>query len=63
VSKKTFRNWRGQDQVDCRERNDGLTTDEREKLRRLRRENARLTQERYLLKRAAMAGVPATRGG
>jgi transposase len=30
-----------------------LTTDEREELRRLRRENARLKQERDLLKRAA----------
>jgi transposase len=53
VSEQTLRNWRRQDQVDRRERDDGLTTDEREELRRLRRENARLTQERDLLKRAA----------
>ena len=53
VSEQTLRNWRRQDQVDRHERDDGLSTDEREELRRLRRENARLTQERDLLKRAA----------
>src|ERR687887_1464646 len=53
VSEQTLRNWRRQDQVDRHERDDGLTMDEREELRRLRRENARLTQERDLLKRAA----------
>jgi transposase len=53
VSEQTLRNWRRQDQVDRRERDDGLTGDEREELRRLRRENARLKQERDLLKRAA----------
>jgi transposase len=53
VSEQTLRNWRRQDQVDRHERDDGLTTDEREELRRLRRENARLKQERDLLKRAA----------
>jgi transposase len=63
VSQQTLRNWRRQDQIDRHDRDDGLTSDEREELRRLRRENQRLTQERYLLKRAAMAGVPATRGG
>src|SRR3954469_24833598 len=53
VSEQTLRNWRRQDQVDRRERDDGLTSEEREELRRLRRENARLKQERDLLKRAA----------
>ena len=53
VSQQTLRNWRRQDQVDRHERDDGLTSDEHEELRRLRRENARLTQERDLLKRAA----------
>jgi transposase len=53
VSEQTLRNWRRQDQADRHERDDGLTTDEREELRRLRRENVRLKQERDLLKRAA----------
>ena len=53
VWQQTLRNWRRQDQLDRHERDDGLTTDEREELRRLRRENARLMQERDLLKRAA----------
>ena len=50
---QTLRNWRRQDQLDRHERDDGLTSDERDELRRLRRENARLRQERDLLKRAA----------
>jgi transposase len=53
VSAQTLRNWRRQDQVDRHERDDGPTSDERDELRRLRRENARLKQERDLLKRAA----------
>ena len=53
VSEQTLRNWRRQDQLDRHERDDGLTSDERDELRRLRRENARLKQERDLLKRAA----------
>jgi transposase len=53
VSEQTLRNWRRQAQVDRHERDDGLSTDERDELRRLRRENARLKQERDLLKRAA----------
>jgi len=53
VSQQTLRNWRRQDGIDRRERDDGLTTDERDELRRLRRENVRLKQERDLLKRAA----------
>jgi transposase len=52
VSEQTLRNWRRQDQLDRHERDDGLTSDEREELRRLRRENARLKQERDILKRA-----------
>ena len=53
VSAQTLRNWRRQDQIDRRERDDGVTTDERAELARLRRENQRLRQERDLLKRAA----------
>jgi len=53
VSQQTLRNWRRQDQIDRRERDDGLTTDERVELARLRRENQRLRQERDRLMRAA----------
>jgi transposase len=53
VSQQTLRNLRRQEQVDRHERDDGLASDERDELRRLRRENARLKQERDLLKRAA----------
>ncbi len=52
VSEQTLRNWVRQGDVDAA-RVEGLTSDEREELRRLRRENARLKQERDLLKRAA----------
>ena len=53
VTDQSLRNWVKQDQLDRRERDDGLSTAEREELRRLRRENARLKQEREILKRAA----------
>jgi transposase len=53
VSAQTLRKWRRQDQLDRHERADGVTTDERAELARLRRENTRLRQERDLLKRAA----------
>jgi transposase len=53
VSQQTLRNWRRQVQLDRHERDDGVATEEREELVRLRRENLRLRQERDLLKRAA----------
>jgi len=53
MTPQSLRNWVRQEQLDRHERDDGLTSDEREELRRLRRENARLKQERDLLKRAA----------
>jgi transposase len=53
VTEQSLRTWVKQDQVERRERDDGLTLAEREELRRLRRENKRLEQERDLLKRAA----------
>ena len=53
VSQQTLRNWRRQDQLDRHERDDGLTSDERDELRRSRRENVGLKQERDLLKRVA----------
>ena len=53
VSPQSLRNWVKQGQLDSAERRDGLTSDEREELRRLRRENRRLQQEREILKAAA----------
>jgi transposase len=53
VSPQSLRNWVKQAALDSGERLDGLTSDEREELRRLRRENRRLQQEREILKAAA----------
>jgi transposase len=53
VSPQLLRNWSKQVELDAGERRDGLTSEEREELRRLRRENRRLEQERDILKKAA----------
>ncbi|HEY3019462.1 MAG TPA: transposase [Solirubrobacteraceae bacterium] len=53
VSQQTLRNWVKQTQLDLHERDDGLTTSEREELRELRKRVRRLEQEREILKRAA----------
>lgn len=52
VSGESLRNWLRQEQLDRGERDDGLTTDEREELRKLRRQVRQLEQEREILKRA-----------
>ena len=54
MSAQTVRNWVHQADLDAGRRKDGLTTDEREELIRLRRENRRLLQERDILKKAAI---------
>ncbi len=54
VSDQTLRNWLRQGDIDAGRRRDGLTSAEREELRRLRTENRTLHMERDLLKKAAV---------
>ena len=52
-SAQAIRNWVAQVDRDEGRRSDGLTSSEREELRRLRRENRQLRQEREILAKAA----------
>jgi transposase-like protein len=49
----SIRNWVRQSDLDEGVRKDGLTSDEKAELTALRRENARLREERDILKKAA----------
>ena len=50
---QTIHNWVKQTDLDAGLRSDGLTTEEPEELRLLRRENKRLRMEQEILKKAA----------
>ena len=50
---QSIRNWVAQADRDLGRRQDGLTTEEREELKRLRREVKSLREEREILKKAA----------
>ncbi len=50
---QTIRNWVAQSDRDAGVRHDGLTSEEREEMRRLRREVKRLREEREILGKAA----------
>ncbi len=52
VSTESLRIWVRQDQLDRGERDDGLTSEERDELSKLRRQARELEQEREILKRA-----------
>jgi transposase len=52
VSDGTLRNWVNQDEIDTGQR-EGLTTQEKEELRKLRREVKTLRQEKEILRKAA----------
>lgn len=53
VAEQTLRNWRKQEEIDQGER-EGLTTDEKEELAKLRRENKVLKQEKEILRKATV---------
>ena len=60
-SEQTIRNWLRQADVEEGRRDDGLTSVEREKLRRLRRENRQLRLEREILANIVGGGIRSCR--
>ena len=55
VAESCLRNWLKQDQVDRHERDDGVSSREREELRELRKQVRRLEQEKEILKKVPVA--------
>jgi len=53
VTDNSIRNWLRQADLDTGRRTDGLTSEEKQELTRLRKENARLREERDILEKAA----------
>ena len=49
----TIRNWIKQHELDTGQRDDGLNSEQKEELKRLRAENRQLKEEREILKKAA----------
>jgi len=62
VTDVTLRSWVRQADLDTGRRTDGLTTEEKQELARLRKENARLREERDILEKAAALKVPRVPG-
>ena len=54
LTETAVRQWVRQADLDAGRRTDGLTTAERDELRRLRRENRELREEREILRKAAV---------
>ena len=54
LTETAVREWVRRADLDAGRRSDGLTTVEREELRRLRRENRELCEEREILRKAAV---------
>jgi transposase len=54
ISDVTLRNWLKEEKSSRGERRGGLSSDEREELKRLRDENATLRMEREILRKAAV---------
>src|SRR5438105_5598960 len=62
IADQSLRNWERQADLDTGRRTDGLTTEEREELNRLRRENRMLREEREILKKAAVGSTGGCNG-